>query len=252
MLTAAFDASGHEKDQRFLAVAGFISSAEDWSDFSRRWTERLKQDGIPCFHAAACENNTEEFWGWKKKEKEKTKLKEDLIDIIHNCTYRLFGSTVEIETLGTLSPENLKLYNLRAYALAGRTCAARVREWSSSWGSRYVPELVFEEGDLGSEELETRLVEDGFSRPIFRPKKDKQEKDGQIRPAFIPLQAADFLAYEVFKAHKTLSADRWELEALIRKPGTIGTYTVENMKELERVLALRTEELKGKESGRDQ
>ena len=100
MLTAAFDASGHESDQLFLVVAGFISSADDWADFSHRWNERLEKDGIPCFHAAACENNTDEFWGWKKKTKEKIKLKEDLIDIINSYSYRLFSSAVEIETLG--------------------------------------------------------------------------------------------------------------------------------------------------------
>jgi hypothetical protein len=192
MLTAAFDASGHESDQRFLVVAGFVSSTEDWGDLSQRWTKRIQRDGISCFHAVECENNTNEFWGWKDKVDEKTKLKEDLIDIIQSCTYRLFASVVEIGTLGTLSPENRAQYGLRAYALAGRTCAARVRQWSASWGARCVPELVFEEGDVGSAELETRLVEDGFSKPIFSPKRDGTKRDGQVRPAFIPLQAADF------------------------------------------------------------
>lgn len=243
MFTASFDASGHESDQRYLVVAGFVSSQEHWSEFSRRWTERLRKDRIKLFHAAACENNTNEFWGWKDKTKEKLKLKEDLIEIIHSCTYRMFVSTIEIETLGKLSRGNRQHYGLRAYSLAGRTCAARVREWALSFNSRSVPELVFEEGDVGTKELEVRLLEDGFARPGFRPKKDKQTKDGQIVEGFIPLQAADFLAYEVFLAFKTLSDRRWEFQALCRKPGPMGFYSFKDMNDLERMLTLRTEEL---------
>jgi hypothetical protein len=244
MLTASFDASGQESNQPFVVVAGFISSTEDWSEFTQRWMERIQRDKILSFHAAACENNTDEFWAWKDKRIEKIKLKEDLIEIIQSCTHRLFTSTVEMKSLATLSHENRLQYGLRAYALAGRTCAARVREWSSSWGSRYVPELVFEQGDPGSKGLEIRLLEDGFSQPNFRPTRDKKTKGELIIPGFIPLQAADFLAYEVFLAHKTLSDSRWELRGLLRKPGPLGTYTINSLNELDQILSLRSEELR--------
>lgn len=251
MLTACFDASGHEADQEFLVVAGFVSSAEDWNEFSMRWSKRLAQDGIPCFHAVSCEKNNDEFWGWKEKTAEKRRLKEDLIDIIQSCTYRVFASTVQIKTLSELSDENRIEYGMRAYALAGRTCAARIREWGNSFHCRYVPEIVFEEGDAGSKELTTRMIEDGFSEPIFRPKRDRTDvKTGQARPGFIPLQAADFLAYEIFQVHKTRSIDRWEVQALLRKPGPLGTYSVKNMQRLEQMLSMRTEELQ-RDEGED-
>src|ERR1039458_1092492 len=46
MMTACFDASGHERDQRFLVVAGFVSSVDDWIDFDRLWRDRLAKDGL--------------------------------------------------------------------------------------------------------------------------------------------------------------------------------------------------------------
>jgi hypothetical protein len=245
MLTACFDASGHESDQRFLTVAGFISSTEDWAEFSARWTDRLKRDAIECFHAVECEHNHGEFYGWKNKQEEKSRLKEDLLDIIQSCTHRLFASTVEIAALNKeLSSETRAKYNLRAYALGGRTCAARVREWSISWACKYVPSLIFEDGDLGKEELEIRLIEDGFARPIFLPKRDRQGKDGQFVPGHVPLQAADLFAYEMFRSVKSGTDDRWEFRNLCQKPGSMGIYTIGDMRGLESTLKLRTEELK--------
>ncbi|MGB9488269.1 MAG: hypothetical protein WCD04_19420, partial [Terriglobia bacterium] len=58
MFTTAFDASGHESDQLIMVVAGFISSVDDWTDFSKKWKERLAEDGLEYFH-------TKEFSDWR-------------------------------------------------------------------------------------------------------------------------------------------------------------------------------------------
>ena len=40
--TTAFDASGHESDQDYLVVGGYIARAKDWVDFEKAWLERLE------------------------------------------------------------------------------------------------------------------------------------------------------------------------------------------------------------------
>jgi len=56
-MLAAFDASGHESDQPVLVVAGFVSSAKDWDEFSAKWLERLRADDLPYFQASQFANS---------------------------------------------------------------------------------------------------------------------------------------------------------------------------------------------------
>jgi hypothetical protein len=41
LMVGTFDASGHESNKPFLVVAGFVSSAGDWDDFSQLWLEQI-------------------------------------------------------------------------------------------------------------------------------------------------------------------------------------------------------------------
>jgi hypothetical protein len=60
--------------------------------------------------------------------------------------------------------------------------------------------MIFEDGDNGKGELQKILSEQGYPDPIFRPKRDRvHRKSGIITKAVIPLQAADLLAYELFR-----------------------------------------------------
>jgi hypothetical protein len=268
-LMGSFDASGDESSQLIMVVAGFVSSAKDWGEFSEKWVERLKRDGITCWHMKEFSGSQGEFSHLKGDEPRRRALQSDLMDLIISHTYRKFGIVVTNETFrNTITQQTRDEWHLNAYSLAGRSCAKQINEWmleepgfrSSSLA------LVFEEGDVGAGKLHNRLVEDGYQAPDFRPKRDQVTPEGVLKPAFVPLQVADWLANEVFLEVKRMGeADRihdtrWGLIQFdARKPGVIGTYKVEDLREFQNMAemskkmdewALSTGLLKKTETGR--
>jgi hypothetical protein len=251
MLTCAFDAGGDETTP-FLTVAGFASSTEDWDKFSLAWKKRLDEDGIAYFHAADLDSFHGPFRHWEERSDRKILARQlcaDLMDILKSHVYRKFAHTIINKEFMNLTPELREEFALTAYSVAGRTCDKGVRQWiATEPGFRGNPyEIVFEEGDRGKGKLQKRLAEDYKTFPLFKPKKDTQLEDGSIRPGFIPLQAADWLANEVNRMAKQFpntleSSDqlRWPMQQFIQyPPGFVGTYTAENIKELESGLEIQ-------------
>jgi hypothetical protein len=247
-LTAAFDASGDESSQLVLLVAGFVSSASDWEDFSKLWLDRLKADGLVYMHMKEFSHSRGQFEkGWKGETRRRESLLKDLMNIIRSHAYRKFGLGIVNDTFrASLSTTTMEQWSLNAYSLAGRTCVKDVDEWTFEEHCRSTVEFVFEEGDKGWGLLCTRLLEDGYQKPTKRPKKDRYTPEGFLVPAFVPLQAADFLAYEYF-LELTRAVDgsdhntRWALEEFERMPGRIGTYTLENLKDFEDMVKITKE-----------
>ena len=241
MFTTAFDAGGNPHDQEFLVVAGFISSADSWIEFDKKWRQRLAEDDLTYFHMVDFAASQEEFkHGWKNNEPRRRKLLADLMEIIRPHAFRRFANVIEIKTLEeNLPEEKLKEYNLNAYALCAMTCVAQVMRWCKTQPAPQFHNVrfVFEDGDLGKGNLMQRFKEDLDMRPSFEPKKDKMTEHGII-PAFTPLQAADFFAYEVFLGCKNLRErkydPRWALEEFISIMGELGITEVDNLRQIEK------------------
>lgn len=240
MFTACFDASGSEDDPRtpFLTVAGFISTTDDWVDFSALWDERLGKDKIAYFRMSEFAHSEGEFKGWKNQEDRRRSLLTDLFNLIKSHAFRKFGCTVRISALKEMNKDLRAQFYLTAYVLAGRHCAGDVLQWmiGEGQGLHTTPlALIFEEGDAGQSELRRRLEEDGF--PVnFRPKKDTTRETGMVEPGFVPLQAADILAYEMSLSTRRVNFDRWPTQELLSMPGRIGIYDEEDIPALEKDL----------------
>lgn len=240
MLTACFDASGSEMGRPCLVVAGFVATATDWTEFSRQWTARLARDALPYFRMSEFSGTySRHYDGWS--ETRRRDLLSDLIGLIQSFAYRKFGTCVVNQYLADgLSPDLKERFLLNAYPLGGRKCAGEIREWilrefrSSSY------ELIFEDGDLHKGKLLDRLCADGFPAPVFKPKITKD----QSKPAFIPLQAADILAFEAYQAAKNIhepsaiNCERWPFIQLGKIPGELGIFSSKNIDELENMLSL--------------
>jgi hypothetical protein len=240
-MLAAFDASGHESDQPYLVVAGFISSAGDWDDFSRAWLQRLERDDLPCFHAAefATCSGIFEKWAGPEKAECRHRLSSDLMELIVRHAYRYFVQGVRPEDFRrSFTEDERKAFDINAYALCGRTCVADVGRWirgdSLQWERRQVPDLVFEDGDIGKGKLRDMLVRHNYPEPQFLPGKTPQEtKLGLVQP-YVPLQASDWLAYESFRLLKQGTPDRdqwrWAMRQFFdRMQGRLGFWTLPDM-----------------------
>jgi hypothetical protein len=237
MFTVYFDASGSEAGQPALAIGGFLASTEQWYSFEKQWVKRLADDDLEYFHASEFNGCSGQFKsGWRGNEERRTGLIVDLVAIIQGHAGRKFGSVVVNRALSSvLSPQDRKEWHLCAYSLAGRTCAARVRQWTIAEHLKSVPELVFEDGDAGKGELISILRRDGFSAPVFQPKRDRVDADGTIVKCAIPLQAADLLAFELFDPIRKIERDGYikrikkTYREIDRVPGEPGCYEVESL-----------------------
>jgi hypothetical protein len=252
MLSFAVDASGDEST-RILSVAGFGSSEQDWREFSRLWTARLEKDGLPYFRAVDAAHFRGPFAHWHDKP-DRDKLREllfgDLMSILKSHVYRKFGCSIINSEFKSMSEELRGEFALTAYSVAGRTVEKKVREWiNAEWTTHTPVAIVFEDGDKGKGKLIQRLHDDGCFLPTFRPKKDTRFDDGTVVHGYTPLQAADWLAYELSlsvqwmeddKAHQ-LSDFRWPMQEFVSIPGPLGTYTASDINGLEKGLALARE-----------
>ncbi|GEM_PF-3888161 len=254
MLTFSFDASGDDSTA-MLTVAGFASSVQDWDRFSSQWKDRLAKDGIEFFHAVELAAFRGPFEHWRERpdrEQLRRALSTDLMDILKRHVYRRFGCTIINKSFQAMSPQLRDEFALGAYSLGGRTCAKYARQWvleEWTWKDKQTQvEMVFEAGDKGQDKLQKRLVADSAIIPTFKPKKDTTSEDGIIQAGFIPLQAADWLAYELNLATQKfyegkleyLSDLRWPMQEFLQyPPGYLGVYTPENLKEMESGIELQ-------------
>jgi len=257
MLTFALDGGGDENSD-YLTVAGFASSIKDWDKFSAAWKARLDRDGIEFFRAVDANSFRGPFQHWHERE-DRVRLRQslfaDLMDLIQSHAYRKFACTIINKAFRNSNNEMRQQFVESAYSLAARTCEKFGRHWCwSEWKGCPNMEIafVFEAGDPGQNQgkLQERLRRDyGHIPPIFRPKKDTFRGDGVLEHGFIPLQAADWLAWEINRVTRDADAGklgaesemRWPMQQFMRKPiGPMGIYTAENFGLLDSMIELES------------
>jgi hypothetical protein len=227
-VTAAFDASGAEHDQPWLVVAGFVGRAKGWVKFSEDWTRQIAP--MPAFHAAPYRNQVGD------DEYERGALVPSLVGLIKGQAEARFNVAIRIANLDLLSEETRARFNLSAYLMAGWTAAVLVQKWAFFRGHAWKDILmVYEKGDLHWEKLREGLERTGLPA-LFLPKADRTDQRGAVvEPGFVPLQAADLFAHELFRALKRGRTEHIGpvLAELRDIPGQSHEWTPQNLIELE-------------------
>ena len=253
MLTFALDAGGDEQTD-YLTVAGFASSSSDWDEFSIKWKARLDRDGIAFFRAVDANGFRGPFEHWRElpdREKLRESLFADLMELIQSHVYWKVAATVVNKEFHDTQSEVRRNFVESAYSLAARTCEKYGRLWvMSDW--KMCPDMkaafIFEAGDKGQHRLRERLRKDfGHIPPNFRPKKDTRREDGSMEHGYIPLQAADWFAWETNRAVRDADAGRvddvsqcrWPIREFVRCPyGHMGVYSPENLRDMDKMIEL--------------
>jgi hypothetical protein len=185
---AYFDDSGHPDDQEAVVVAGFIASEKNWLLFEREWQEILDRDGIELFHMADFEKS--KVWPQHKKDA----ILRRLINTIRIRTVKSISQCVLMDAYRQVNEKWAFEEAVGApYALAGRTVAKSLNDWKRDIAKPGDELLVFfEDGTKHRGEFMDAMERDGLPCPVFIKKREAT-----------PLQAADFLAWEMFNAFKT-------------------------------------------------
>lgn len=203
------DAAGG-KDHGFIVVAGYLSTYEKWLGFNREWNLLLAAYDLPYFHMKEFAPSNGPFENWKGDEGRRAAFLARAATIIKDHVLRSFACVVPVDLFSKVSERHpLKDVAGCPYALAAKSCAAKAS--NAMPGLREEITFFYEDGDKGKGELMRIMERDGYPAPIFRPSRNRMKGDRMVR-GLVPLQAADFAAYEVRKHFNDDPAELWPFE----------------------------------------
>ena len=197
-LQGYFDESGTHAGSPAIAVAGYISTVEQWSQFTVEWKEALGEFGMPdsaAFHMTDFVNRKKHFKGWTEGERRARLAR--LIQIINRHVIASVAIAVPGAAYAAVMSDKAKRVTGGAYGLATFACmmdAATLLE--PSFPSVRIA-YAFESGAKGIGQI-MKVFQENFNNPVQRAKL-KLAGLTLAGKEVAPLQAADILAYEMFK-----------------------------------------------------
>jgi hypothetical protein len=192
--TAYFDASGSPSDPGtpVLAVAGFISTDEQWIYFERNWKEVCDHFGVSALHMRDFAHSKKEFKNWLGDTERRNRFMERLISVIRTRVRNSFASVVVLKDYAEMS-NSYRGFRMTPYTLNASTCVDKVKRWAKRNNINDSIAYVFEDGDADQGEFAQQAMRYLNINPIFLAKSET--------PAF---QAADLLAYEYLKGNRKI------------------------------------------------
>jgi hypothetical protein len=219
LLSANFDDSQAPDD--LWVIAGYVGYANQWDYFDELWTAALRRHGVPYFHMREMNDPSGPFAKWlppQDHQSEVTAFFKDLVAAITKTNLRMISSAVWLRDLQRFNQETglaIEAYPLAAFACMSCTAV----EYD---GLRVT--AVFDRVEKVHSKLKTaREYADG-DKYVFPGLCDSITAVPLHEPLTardVPtLQAADFIAWEVRKAHFKMKewqlsdrgniTDRWE------------------------------------------
>jgi hypothetical protein len=195
MVTGYFDDSGTGANDSVVVVAGYIGSVMQWQKFAQEWGSLLSEFGVTVMHRVDLESLQGEFVTWTAEKRNIFVNKAQ--QIIKRRTYVAIGKSVIKADFEKMFPENLKRFYGGAYGFCAILCLARAKLWFDKTNLKDPINWVFEAGTEGAGQINhlfNALYTDVPTRNDYRLGSwSFAGKD------IVPLQAADVIAYEMFK-----------------------------------------------------
>lgn len=219
-LAGFFDDSGTHGDSRFVVVAGGVASLRQWDRLSKEWERTIGPWKLSrgYFHMADFVSGYNDYHGWTPLEK--CYRLRALVRIICEHVRVLVGNAV---VQGDFNAA-LEICPSSVIGTAYRFCAflalPAVDHWRRRSPRRNPVALIFERGNKLKNEYGQLLTQLGdFDRT--REKYGISHFDDATKQEWIPLQAADLIAYATYKCLAQSQIDDWlahEFETLFKIP----------------------------------
>lgn len=200
VLEAYFDDSGTDGRSPIAAAACYVSSAEQWTHFTRNWNEVAIAEGFTDFHMAEFvakpEANHEPFCHWGNDKKDRVYRK--LSSIINVRIQKGFAIAIPKHVFDESTfAEFAQGFAADHYTFAVKTILGFLEAWRDQRNIDTPIQYVFDQGSSGQwqiEELWTKYRNyEGASRRFGIHPSGFMFQD---RKVFKPLQAADILAWQ--------------------------------------------------------
>ena len=189
-----FDESGTHSGSDTVAVAGYLAVPAAWEHFEQEWRVALADFGLDAFHMTDFANRAQVYEGWEEHEYRDRFAR--LVDIINRHVLCSIGAAIPMSAYREAFSTEATGAHAAPYVLATSMCitlAARVVR-AQSFDARIA--YVFESGARGQGdvlEMFTANQRDEANREHHRLLRVAFEGKRE----FVPLQAADILAYEL-------------------------------------------------------
>jgi hypothetical protein len=223
MLTAYFDDSG---DGEVAVVAGYLSSVKMWEEFGDKWTKFLQKNNVNQMHRSQLESFKGEFEGWIPDQR--TEFVKAAHVIIRRYTYVPVGIAIIKKDLEAVFPPGHSAREFRFYSWCIHGCLAALGKWSKAHKKQDPISFVFEAGTEGRDQVDKTFASLYRNPEIRSPDACKIESWSFAGKNVLPLQAADVVAYELFKLVKNVGVDqgkrkiRYSALDLLKPPVDIG------------------------------
>jgi hypothetical protein len=194
VLTVYLDDSGTHSGAEVTVVAGFVSTKLLWDGFRKEWARALRKERIDIFRMSDLENRRGEFDGWSRERTEA--FRRTLFDIIHRKTLAPIGSALINADWERVMPAHIKTGWGGSYGWCAEDCAHQAYKWAKRTGRPGKFRYIFEKGTVGHGQINKM-----FADYASNPKWDAFRIDSYSfeEKKLTPLQAADLMAYEVYK-----------------------------------------------------
>jgi len=226
--TAYFDAS---RGDGITTVAGWLGTTVAWESFDIDWKILLAQYDIPYFHMREFAPSVGPFKKWKGQEGLRANFLRKAVHIIGHSVHYGLGCMIEDAIFAKMN-ETYALTEVfgNPFCLAARDCLAHANLWLRKDQRGLEVDYVFEDGDEGKGCLINVLkLNDPPIVPQFAPSRGPSAR--------LPLQGADFAAWELLKATKIgeytpLYKHRASMKALAQIDGMWGKYGEQDLTRL--------------------
>lgn len=242
-LTAYIDESGTHDASEVIAVAGFLSDTSKWVNFSVQWESALDDFGLSGgFHMADFANRVPPYDVWTEEERRQRLSR--LLNIIKNNALVSFGVSFQKKAFDLLFSDRAKAICGGPYGLAAMNCYMDVgrKLHDLNWDGRVA--YVLESGAKGAGQM-SRVFLSNLNRPEQSEGLHLLSLRFERKREFLPLQAADILAYELYKQlPKTLKLDsrapRYPLKFLAEIPHSWGFLDGYELQKFSSILSIRS------------
>lgn len=196
VLGAYFDASGNNPSDECLVLAGFVSTPERWAQFSVAWKALVNDEwSLPYFRMSDFENRMGPYKNWSDKERH-----DRLNQLLELINQHVIASVATGVPMAEFRKYSTRKDSESSYFLAAILCFIQTEMWhrpdAPDRNERIA--FVFESGDRGWGEVK-RVYDQAYNNPEHRQKLRMMSLISGSKEEFEPLQAADILAYELYK-----------------------------------------------------
>jgi len=199
-LSAYFDDSGTHKGSLVTAIGGCVAREEQWDVLTRVWAKALKNEGVQQFHATDLENGYGEFKGWS--EERKRGFFKTLTNIVRGYAKTAIAGLVIVEEYKEVVPQWARRTPAFGdeYNFCFQMCVGQTASWIAALNPPMpaTEQVAFMFDQQGKVEGVTRR---NYSQ--IKQFRDPADRMGALtfgeKKRFIPLQVADYIAYEAYK-----------------------------------------------------